>query len=454
MENELKKYLVIIKMDILNFTETPIVDESIEEYQYHEYESVTGTSLNNPGEIRLNIETQDLFTHPSESYLIVEGRLVRSDTGGQYNNLNNITLTNNAIMYLFSNIKYQLSSQEIESINSPGQVTTMLGLLKYPNDFSKSQGLNQLWCKDTGISAKWDADNAGYNAGYEIRQQYLIGSPTPKGTFSFRIPLKHIFGFCEDYRKIIYGLKQTLTLVRKGNDDAIFRSAADGGGGAGTLPEAGKVILDKVSWWMPHVLPADSEKFQLYKTIESKATLPVAYRMRQCESISVPPTTNFTWRLSVKSSSEKPRWVIVAFQTNKDSDQTTNPAVFDNLNVRNMYVMLNSSKYPAADYNVSFPKQQFSRLYGDAVSFRSKFYSMNEMVSNPNITPSDYKDLYPLFVFDVSKQSERLKISVTDIQVKAQFNANVPANTQAFAMVISDRMLSFQSDGNKMSVIY
>ena len=79
---------------------------------------------------------------------------------------------------------------------------------------------------------------------------------------------------------------------------------------------------------------------------------------------------------------------------------------------------------------------------------------MDELVSNPNITPIDYKSLFPLFVFDVSKQSERIKNSVTDIQIKAQFNANVPANTEAFAVVISDRMLKFQSDGNKMSVVY
>jgi hypothetical protein len=106
------------------------------------------------------------------------------------------------------------------------------------------------------------------------------------------------------------------------------------------------------------------------------------------------------------------------------------------------------------DYNQSFAKQQFSRAYGDAASFRARFYNMDELVSNPNITPSDYKTLYPLFVFNVSKQSERLKTSVTDIQIKAQFGHNVPANTQVFAVVISDRMLTFQSDGNKMSVMY
>ena len=152
--------------------------------------------------------------------------------------------------------------------------------------------------------------------------------------------------------------------------------------------------------------------------------------------------------------SEKPRYVIVGFQTVKDGDQEENPSIFDNVDVRNILVLLNSTRYPAVDYNLSFTKQQFSRVYGDAAAFRSKFYRMDELVSNPNITPIDYKSLFPLFVFDVSKQSERIKNSVTDIQIKAQFNANVPANTEAFAVVISDRMLKFQSDGNKMSVVY
>ena len=118
-----------------------------------------------------------------------------------------------------------------------------------------------------------------------------------------------------------------------------------------------------------------------------------------------------------------------------------------------MYVTLNSTRYPVIDYDLSFTKQQFSRAYGDAASFRTKYYNMDELVSNPNITPSDYKDLFPLFVFDVSKQSEKLKHSVTDIQIKARFNENVSANTEAYALVISDRVVSFQSDGNKMSVL-
>ena len=79
---------------------------------------------------------------------------------------------------------------------------------------------------------------------------------------------------------------------------------------------------------------------------------------------------------------------------------------------------------------------------------------MNDLITHSNVHPIDFKDLYPLMVFDVSKQSERLKSSVVDVQIKAIFNETVPADTEAYAIVISDKMIQFQSDGSKMSVVY
>ena len=138
----------------------------------------------------------------------------------------------------------------------------------------------------------------------------------------------------------------------------------------------------------------------------------------------------------------------------KDGDQTKNPSTFDYLNLKNAFVTLNSDQYHAVDYNLSFFNQTFSMVYGDAALFGVKFFGMDELITQSIITPSDYKVLYPLFTFDVSKQKEKLESTVVNIQIKANFTENVPANTRAFALVISDKMLSFQSDGNKMSVVY
>ena len=207
--------------NILQFTDTPIIDESIEENEYHGYEPITGTSLNNSGDVRISIESQDVFTHPSESYLIFEGRLTKAD-GTLYVNADEVALTNNAIEHLFNRIEYHLSNQLIESLNYPGQATTMLGLLKYPDDFSKSQGLNQLCYKDTATTA----------------------------------------------------VKATIMDLLQG-----------------------------------------MHMFSIYKTIESKVKLPVAYRTRQCDMLSVPESTSFTWRLSVKTASEKQRFIIVGYSS-------------------------------------------------------------------------------------------------------------------------------------------
>ena len=425
---------------ILRITDSILNDDSIDKYEYFEYLPITGTGLDNIGDIRINIESQDIFTHPSESFLLIEGRLTKAADGTAYANADNISITNNAMMYLFRDIRYELSGHEIEKVNYVGYATTMLGLLKYTEDFGKSKGLNQSWYKDTTTLPN------NQNRGFWERHQHILNHlDRNKGSFSFRIPLKHIFGFCEDYDKVVYGFKHTLSLTRTHEHDAIFR--ANG-------VDAGKIVLSKVAWFMPHVMPADKDKMELYKIIERKEKVSVGYRMIQCTSISVPQNNSFSWRLSVKSSPEVPRFIIIGFQTERNNNQEKNNSQFDNLNVQNIYVMLNSNRYPALDYDLDFPSQKIGRAYGDVAEFRSKFFNINELISNPCISAFEYKNLYPLFLFDVSKQSERLKYSTTDIQVKVIFEGNPGAGTEGYAVIISDRLINFQSDGNKMSVVF
>ena len=409
-----------------------------------------GTNLNR-GSIVLTIESQDIYTHPAESFLVIDGQLLNINDN-PYGNNDTATLINNGIMYLFSDVRYHLASHEIEVLQNPGHATTMLGVLKYPDDFSKSQGLNQLWVKDgnTGDS-QFDEAQANYNDGYYIRHQYIIGAPIPNGTFSIKIPLKHFLGFCADYKKILYGMQQRLTLTRTGDNDSIFRANAIA---------VGKINIQRIRWFMPHVIPSDAYRLQLDKIIEKKEKIPVGYRMLQCDNTQVPENQkSFTWRLGVKSSPDIPRFIIVGFQSGKNNNQEQNPAIFDHLFVRNIYVTLNAKRYPDTDYNNDFNKNQFSRIYGDAALFRKKFFNMDELVSNCGINPIEFRNLYPLYVFDVTKQSEKLKTSVSDIHIKAFFDNdpaganNPPANTMAYAVIISDRLFHFVSDGSKITNI-
>ena len=130
--------------------------------------------------------------------------------------------------------------------------------------------------------------------------------------------------------------------------------------------------------------------------------------------LSVPESTSFTWRLRVQTAPEKLIFIILGFQTAKDGDQTKNPSNFDVVNLKNAYVTLNSERYLAVDYKLSFSNQKLSMVYGDYL-FGVKFFGMDELITQSNITPSDYKTLYPIFAFDLSKQKEKLKSSVADI---------------------------------------
>ena len=74
-------------------------------------------------------------------------------------------------------------------------------------------------------------------------------------------------------------MRDTLQLVRKDDNDALFRAAAAG---------AVKVVLSELAWAVPIDQPNDVRKVNLYKSIASNNVIPVSFRMRQCETFSLP----------------------------------------------------------------------------------------------------------------------------------------------------------------------
>ena len=206
---------------ILELHETNATDESIKYYEYNDYQPITGTQLNSAGQITITIESQDQFLHLQNSYLLIEGEVLTTDNA-RYADADLIALTNNRLLYLFSSFKLTLAGQEVGHVNYPGHAT--------------------------------------------------------KGSFQCAIPMKHIFGFMDDYTKVTYGMRDTLQLIRKGDDDSLFRIATGG---------VGKVVLSKLAWSVPVVQPNDVRRVNLNKSIVSNNVIPVSFRMRQCETFTL-----------------------------------------------------------------------------------------------------------------------------------------------------------------------
>ena len=418
----------------LNLLETVQEDNSITSQQFFPFNPINGTQYNSAGIVQIHIENQAEYFLPSQSWLQIDGRLLQNNDEAYAAN-SNVALVNNAPMFCFSNIKYYLGGNVIESINEPGQATTMMGLLKYERS---SPGLNQCWTIDTSTTAE-DA-----NTGWKKRKDYMLSSD-PTGHFSFAISLAHIFGFTEDYDKAVFGLRHSLQLNRKASiDDGIFR--------ANGIP-AGKINITRVIWWMPRILPSDFEGYRLAQMLEKETTLQVGFRGRDCDFVGIPVnSTSHTWNLGVKT--ERPRFIVVGLQTGKSDNQQTNPALFNHCRVLKMKVLLNSVEYPAIDYQTDFQKNEYAGYYKSMNDFKQSFYGVEKMISDCSIDADDFKNLFPLFVFDVSRQMDKLKASAVDVSIRMEFGIAIPAHTKAFALTISDRKLKFESSGNKFSVIF
>ena len=213
------------------------------------------------------------------------------------------------MMYLFTEVKYDLDSTNIEKLSSPGQITSMLGYLGQPDDFSTSAGLKYCWNKDPTTHASsaefaesalapaahyTSAQSAEYNAGFAARKG-LLSCSNPIGHSSFNISLSHIFGFAE-YRKVIYGQKHTLTLTRGSDTQAVYR--------ANGVPD-GKVDINSIAWHMPQIQLSPEYLAGMRSLIEQKVTIPISFKARSCEQITLTKTQNYTWRLSVTGGVEK-----------------------------------------------------------------------------------------------------------------------------------------------------
>ena len=77
----------------------------------------------------------------------------------------------------------------------------------------------------------------------------------------------------------------------------------------------GEVDITSISWHMPQIQLSLEYLAGMRSFIEQKVTIPISFRAKSCEQIALTQKQNYTWRLSVTGGVDKPRYIIIAFQT-------------------------------------------------------------------------------------------------------------------------------------------
>lgn len=154
--------------DILNVGSFPVRDTTIVKKQFLTYSPYT-SSFEHNDEIRIAIQSQDLYVLPSESYLTFEVKVSRKE--GDNHALTAGTWSKCFATQFFSDIRYELNNVEVDRAKNPSMTSNLKTLMAFPHGCHRVH--RQL-------------------AYYEYKA--LIDK-----TYSFIIPLNNIFGFCDDY---------------------------------------------------------------------------------------------------------------------------------------------------------------------------------------------------------------------------------------------------------------
>ncbi|XP_046660299.1 uncharacterized protein LOC124361346 [Homalodisca vitripennis] len=372
-------------------------DEVVTGWEFHSHKPYASSTLKNNDEIRIPISQQDIITAPFESSIHITGKVSAKKADGSEAS---ISLINNAIAFLFDDVRYEIGGIEVDRTKNVGITSTIKGLLSIRDEEQKCL-----------VNACWLGPNTTSEA----------------GEFTYSVPLKLLMGFAEDYKRIVANVKQELVLLRSATDVNAVIS-----------PDASNLDfqITSLEWRVPHVTVSDSYKLKLLRVIEKDTLIHLPFRSWELhEYPSLPQTTRQSWTIKTSSQIEKPRYVVLAFQTGRKNDLRKDASTFDRCALTNVKLYLNSQYYPYD--NVHGDLCIFYDMY---TRFQSSYY---QKPGSPLVDFKTFTSHVPLYVIDCSKQNDSIKSGPVDVRLEFEAKENFPPNTAAYCLLLHDSHMAY-----------
>ncbi len=361
--------------------------------EFHAHRPYASTTFGNNDEVRIPISQQDIITAPFESTLHVSGTV----SGKKGGNAVAVKLVNNAIAFLFDDIRYEIGGMEIDRTKNVGITSTLKNILSI-RDEEKHNLENACWF--------------GPGTSKEIKQ------------FSFSIPLRLLLGVAEDYKRIIVNVKQELILLRSASDLNALVTTEDN--------VTFELKITNVYWRVPHITVSDSLRLKLLRMVEKDTPVQIPFRSWELHEFPQLPSTSLqSWTIKTSSQLEKPRYVIVAFQTDRKNNLKKDMSCFDACSIKNIRLYLNSQYYPYDKQN-----GDIAIFYESFARFQSSYYGQSTRW--PALTLDDFESKSPLYVIDCSHQNDSIKTGPVDIRLEFETTADFPDKTSAYCLLLHD----------------
>lgn len=368
--------------NILQVKRSIVRSDDISGQQYHTYAPYS-TAFNNNDEIRITIQSQDLYVLPSDSYLYLEFAVARRD--GAAIVADTVHFTNTFITHMFSEMRYELNGFEIDRCKMPG-ITCLMKMLKA--------------CKESSSECL------------------------------------QLLNLCDDFNKIVLNSKHELIVVRNRTNLNMYL-----GDDAMNL----EFTVNKIVWKIPHVSLNDEAKLSMLQTVARNEDLLIPYRSWDLYELpALPTTTRHTWSVKTTNKVNKPRYVIVGLQTNRNNVAAADSSAFDHCNVTNMKLYLNNDRFPYDDYHLNFAQRKYHEMFLSLTKIQKSYYNDTGGTTPLGDWPTYANFLgRPLFVFDCTRTDESLKPGMVDVRIEIEASVNFPANTTAYCLIIHDNLVRY-----------
>lgn len=407
--------------DILSVSEKIRQDDSITRYQEHTVIPKTGSNYEKQSDIRFLLQSQDIYSHIGSSYLYLEGTFLTA----RNKVCTTARLSNNGLAFLFEEARFEVNSVAVDQCRNVG-ITSCLH-----NYMSLSEN------ESTALSMY----------GWDPVKKYgsIVDS---KGNFSAVIPLKTLIGFASDFPKVLINAQQELILRRSKSDENCYEMIAPITDANPAVPC--KIDIKKIIWKVPFVTPSDEERVKLLRIVEKQVSLQIPFRTWQLfEYPKLLQSTTHSWLIRSYTPMEKPRLIAIAFQTGRREHIVKDATKFDNIQLVNLKVYLDSEPYPYDNLNLDFGANNTAILYHMYLQVLKNYRQRDNI--NPLFDFQTFINNFPIVFIDCSRSSERIKLGASvDLRVEFETRANVVDDTVAFCLVISDKLIEYCPFNNRV----
>jgi hypothetical protein len=289
--------------------------------------------------------------------------------------------------------------------------------------------------------------DGAYNKGFYKRHLQAIKGSANTEQMMFWIPLKHIFLFCRAYNKVTRGIRHRIVLNKYSNArDVLFK--------AGNYPDM-NLNIEGISMWVPRLKPS----LEILRMVESKLASNDTYQVHftdlttfRTNNITAAKGIQQTIQLATTTKKIIRCWVAFQKASRVNGDQSTNKRVFDHLLCQAIQVRLNGQIFPLFEYKFDVQDDNWKHYNRAYTALMNAGFKMHSEEDGSLITLESFKDLYPIFYFDLTAQPEDLYKSAKYSELEIRFTLGLDQNHYAYVCYESERMLTIKGISGSMAI--